>query len=110
MTKLLDKTAIKNGRLIQIWNDKRPKFSNANRQYFAIWVEDEDGENERCLLFTENEIKNAGGRLAIIETSSKPEYEKTRRFHRSQGYELAGRIADFYAPGDARLIFKKRLR
>ena len=68
------------------------------------------GLGSALLASAEDKIGNAGGRLTIIETSSKPEYEKTRRFHRSQGYELAGRIADFYAPGDARLIFKKRLR
>lgn len=25
----------------------------------AVWVEDASGGNERCLLFTENEIRNA---------------------------------------------------
>jgi ribosomal protein S18 acetylase RimI-like enzyme len=57
----------------------------------------------------EDEIKNARGRLAIIETSSKPNYEKTRRFHESQGYKLVSRVPDFYASGDDKLIYVKRL-
>jgi len=57
----------------------------------------------------EDEIRKTHGRLAIIETSSKPEYEKTWRFHQSQGYELVGRIPDFYAPKDDKLIYVKRL-
>lgn len=62
------------------------------------------------MAFAEDEIKKAQGRLAIIETSSKVEYEKTRRFHHHQGYEVVCRIPDFYAPGDDKLILQKRLR
>jgi ribosomal protein S18 acetylase RimI-like enzyme len=58
----------------------------------------------------EKEITRAQGRLAIIETSSTPAYEKTRHFHLSHGYEVICRIPDFYAPGDDRLILQKRLR
>jgi ribosomal protein S18 acetylase RimI-like enzyme len=58
----------------------------------------------------EKNIVKAKGRLAIIETSSTPAYEKTRSFHISQGYEIVARIPDFYAPGDDKLILQKRLR
>jgi len=68
------------------------------------------GTGRTLLAFAEGKIKEAQGRLALIETSSKPEYDRTRRFHHSQGYEVACRIADFYAPGDDKLIFQKRLR
>ena len=61
------------------------------------------------ITFAEEEIKGHGGRLTFIETSSKPEYERIRRFHYSQGYELLCSIADFYAIGDDKLIFQKRL-
>ena len=47
--------------------------------------------------------------MILIETSSKPEYEKTRRFHSSRGYEEISRIPDFYEPGDDRLVLQKRL-
>jgi ribosomal protein S18 acetylase RimI-like enzyme len=67
------------------------------------------GIGKALLAFAEDKIKAEKGRLILIETSSKPEYERTRRFHRSQGYTLACRIADFYAPGDDKLIFQKRL-
>ena len=62
------------------------------------------------LKSAEDEIKAASGRLAIIETSSKPEYAGTRSFHLSQGYQPVCQIADFYAPGDDKVIFQKRLR
>jgi len=68
------------------------------------------GIGSALIKSAEAEIRKARGRLAIIETSSTPEYEKTRRFHFSHGYEVVGRIPDFYAPGDDKLILRKLLR
>jgi len=68
------------------------------------------GIGKALLAFAEVNIKETRGRLALIDTSSKPEYEVTRRFYQAQGYEQACRIADFYAPGDDKLVFQKRLR
>jgi GNAT superfamily N-acetyltransferase len=62
------------------------------------------------LKSAETEIMKGQGRLVIIETSSTPLYEKTRRFHLGEGYEVVCRIPDFYAPGDDKLIMQKRLR
>lgn len=57
----------------------------------------------------EKAIKTARGRMAIIETSSTPQYENTRRFYEKRGYQTVARIADFYTPGDDKLILKKTL-
>jgi ribosomal protein S18 acetylase RimI-like enzyme len=78
------------------------------------WVAVGGGEQRRgvgsaLMTFAEDEIKKAGGRLAIIETASQPEYERTRRFYHRYGFKLVGRIPDFYAPGDDKLILLKRL-
>jgi len=62
MAKQIDKVSVVAGRLIRVWNDKRKKFSNANKIYFAVHVEDANGKNERCLLFTERELKMAEDR------------------------------------------------
>jgi len=59
MAKLLNDVKVVAGRLIPVWNTERKAFSNSKDRYLAVWVEDEDGNNERCLLFTANEIKNA---------------------------------------------------
>ncbi|MDD5082943.1 MAG: GNAT family N-acetyltransferase [Dehalococcoidales bacterium] len=67
------------------------------------------GIGSHLLAFAENRIRETGGRLVFIETSSKPEYESTRRFHYSQGYELVCQVPDFYAPGDDKLLLRKRL-
>lgn len=68
------------------------------------------GIGSALMKSAEKEIGRAKGRLAIIETSSTPAYEKTRHFHLGQGYEVICRIPDFYVPGDDKLILQKRLR
>lgn len=62
------------------------------------------------MVAAEDKIREAGGMLAIIETSSTPDYEKTLRFHCHQGYKEICQIPDFYAPGDGKVILYKRLR
>jgi ribosomal protein S18 acetylase RimI-like enzyme len=57
----------------------------------------------------ETAIKKAGGRMAIIETSSTPLYENTRIFYERRGYEPVANIPDFYMPGDDKLILRKKL-
>jgi len=71
MAKLVDKVSIKNGRLVKVWNTLRKKFSNAKMIYFVIWVEDANGKNERCLLFTESEIARAEHRAQNKEDLTK---------------------------------------
>ncbi len=56
----------------------------------------------------EEDIRKAGGKLVLIETSSKSNYLNTRRFYIKKGYKKVSRIRDFYAPGDHRIIFEKR--
>ena len=68
------------------------------------------GIGSALMKSAEREIVKAKGRLSIIETSSTPAYEKTRRFHLSHGYDVVARIPDFYVPGDDKLILQKLLR
>jgi hypothetical protein len=60
MANLIDKVKIKPGRLIRVYNTQKKKSENDG--YVSVWVEDANGKNERCLLFTENEIKRAESR------------------------------------------------
>ncbi len=52
----LTNARVKAGRLIPVYNTERKKFSRASVKYFALWVEDANGKNERCLLLTEADI------------------------------------------------------
>lgn len=57
MAEIIDKnTDIKMGNLILVKNTQRKPTENS--EYISIHVEDEDGENERCLLFTQAEASD----------------------------------------------------
>ena len=78
--------------------------------YWASITRERQGQGigSALISYAEDAIRKENGRLIMIETSSKPEYEKTRRFHHKMGYQVACVIKDFYAPGDDEVIFIKR--
>ena len=80
--------------------------------YWQAVIREKRGQGIGSALMkaAEEEIRKAKGRLALIETSSTPAYEETRRFHLGRGYEIIARIPDFYSPGDDKLILQKHLR
>ena len=53
--------------------------------------------------------REQGGRLMVLETSGRALYNPTRRFYLGRGYREEGRIRDFYAPGDDRVIYTRPL-
>ena len=67
------------------------------------------GVGRRLLATSEERIRLLAGTRVYIETSSKAEYEAARRFYEGCGYAVEGRLADFYACGDDKLILKKIL-
>jgi len=79
--------------------------------YWEAVAREKRGQSIGTILMqsAEKSIRETKGRLAIIETSSIPSYEKTIRFHINNGYEIVARVPDFYAPGDDKLILQKRL-
>lgn len=59
---VIDQARVKLGRLIRVQNTQRT-FGSAT-SYVAVQVEDANGKNERCLLFTPKEILRAEERAA----------------------------------------------
>ena len=68
------------------------------------------GLGKALVTHAEKSMAKARARLIMLETSSKPEYEEARRFHLAQGYEVVGRVPDFYDIGDDKIVYWKRLR
>ena len=67
------------------------------------------GLGTRLLHFAEAKIKEAGGRLLLIETSGLPYYQLTRAFYLKHGYDLDATLHDYYEDGDNMNVFRKRL-
>jgi ribosomal protein S18 acetylase RimI-like enzyme len=67
------------------------------------------GIGRMLMKHAEDDIQKMHGRLVMVETSGKPEYNKTRRFYETLHYQRVCQIPDYYAPGDDLVLFSKRL-
>jgi ribosomal protein S18 acetylase RimI-like enzyme len=67
------------------------------------------GLGKVLVRWLEDRVRRERGRLILIETASQAAYESTRQFYLRQDYREAARIADYYKPGDDRIIYAKYL-
>ena len=67
------------------------------------------GAGTRLLAAVEQQLGDAAARLLVVETSGRVQYAPTRAFYQRRGYAEVARVRDFYAPGDDRIVFTKRL-
>jgi ribosomal protein S18 acetylase RimI-like enzyme len=65
------------------------------------------GLGRKLLSMCESLIQEKGGRQIYMDTSARAQYEPTRRLYDAQGYRQAAYLPDYYAPGDAKIIFEK---
>ena len=67
------------------------------------------GVGATLLELVEAHVRDASGRLLLIATSSSPALARTRGFYERRGYRECGCIPDFYAEGEDKVMFSKRL-
>lgn len=65
------------------------------------------GVGRRLMEACEAAIAAEGGRLVVVETSSRADYAPTRAFYRRLGYAPRDPIARYYGPGDDLIVFTK---
>lgn len=80
--------------------------------YDLYWIAVDDSLRGRGLgrilmQETERRIAAAGGGRIYVDTSSRASYVPTRAFYERSGYLQEALLADFYAPGDGKVIFCK---
>jgi ribosomal protein S18 acetylase RimI-like enzyme len=85
-----------------------------DRTWYLYWIAvskqiQARGIGAKLLHYAEEAIKKANGRLFLIETSSLPHYNLTRKFYLKHAYEQHAVIRDYYADGDDLVIFRKHL-
>jgi ribosomal protein S18 acetylase RimI-like enzyme len=85
-----------------------------DRTWYLYWIAVTKSTHGRgigtqLLRYSEKEIQKQNGRLYLIETSSLPQYEMTRKFYLKHGYEQHAVLKDFYTDGDDMVIFRKHL-
>lgn len=85
-----------------------------DRTWDLLWIAvgpDRQGEGigGELVRSTEAHVRGSGGRLLIVETSSLPRFGATHAFYGKHGYAEVARVADFYADGESKVIFAKRM-
>ena len=68
------------------------------------------GAGKRLLEHVEQRVSAAAGRLLVIETSESDALARARRFYAANGYAECGRVPHFYAEGESKVIFARRLQ
>ena len=67
------------------------------------------GVGRRLLGEAERRAAALAATQMYIDTSGRADHARSQAFYRAAGYRLAADLADFYAPGDAKLIYAKTL-
>ncbi len=85
------------------------------RSYDLYWIAVDPGRQglgigQALMRLAERAVARRGGGGLYIETSSRQAYARTRRFYKVAGYRRVARLADFYAPGDHKIVFCKTIR
>lgn len=67
------------------------------------------GVGRLLLREVEGQVLKAGGSRVYLDTAGRDAYEPTRSFYERMGYARAAVLPDFYAEGDAKVVYAKRL-
>ncbi|MGB9712990.1 MAG: GNAT family N-acetyltransferase [Dissulfurimicrobium hydrothermale] len=67
------------------------------------------GIGKVILSLVESMIISSGGQRLYAETSSQPSYETARLFYERCGFKRLAFLEDFYAEGDGKIIYGKKL-
>jgi ribosomal protein S18 acetylase RimI-like enzyme len=87
----------------------------AERTWYLYWIAvskdiQARGVGGALLKHIEEDIRwSRKGRILLIETSSLPQYDLTRRFYKKCNYEQVAVLPDYYADGDDMVVFRKRM-
>ena len=67
------------------------------------------GIGTQLVAAVEQTLSAIGGRLIVVETSSRKDYSATRGFYEARGYKRTATIPGYYAPADDLVIYVKDL-
>jgi acetoin utilization deacetylase AcuC-like enzyme/GNAT superfamily N-acetyltransferase len=89
-------------------------IAGTHGSYDLYWIAVSPEEQRRGLggqVFARAEaaMRKTGARHLYADTSSSDKYKPTRDFYARMGFREAARLADFYGPGDGKIIYVKEL-
>jgi len=90
---------------------KRPLTDGVYDLYWIVVDPESSGKGigKKLIQHAERFVKENNGRWILAETSSKELYGATQKFYFKNEFSIVAEINDFYAVGDALLVFGKYL-
>jgi ribosomal protein S18 acetylase RimI-like enzyme len=88
------------------------EFADGTWNMLAIAVHPEQqgsGYGAALVEAVEEVLREKRQRVLLVDTSSHDDFTRTREFYRKNGYAEEARIRDFWAEGDDKITFWKRL-
>ena len=67
------------------------------------------GIGKELMNHIEDKVRQSGGRIMIVETSSLANFENTREFYKRCGYTHEATIREFYNINEDKIVFWKKL-
>ncbi|MCL4395019.1 MAG: GNAT family N-acetyltransferase [Chloroflexi bacterium] len=86
----------------------------AERVWDLYWIcvdraEQRRGIGKELLKRVEQNVRACNGRAIYLETSDSEAYAPARAFYQRNDYEVIAHLKDFYAEGEGKVIYRKRL-
>lgn len=105
-------TCLDNDRPVAIGYCVPEKLTDGTYNLLAIGVSRDSqraGIASQMMAYIEQLLRQKGGRILIIETSSDDVQMGARKFYTKMGYTLAATIRDFWKDGEDKIVFWKKL-
>lgn len=88
------------------------KLTEGTYNLYAIGVKSDlqsNGIGAKMMSYLEDLLITNGQRLLIVDTSGTTDFSKTRKFYEDLNYEKEAVIRDFWAEGDDKVTYRKKL-